>query len=438
MISRLKTMLGRPGFRAAADNFGWLVADKFARFFLSVCVGFWVARYLGPERFGILNYAQAITGIMLMVVEGGLEGVVRRELLQNDRDAPSLLAAAGMLRLIAAMAAYSLLLLALAFGWGETGDRELLTVLGLLIFQPVLFVPELWFHAKLQSRVCASMQILALMAGAAARLVLVAVSAPLTAFAWVMVAEMCLAGGLLWWRGRVAGLTLVFMRRLSADARKLWRESWPLLLSGIAVAVYMRIDTVMLRRLAGEVAVGEYAAAARFTEIWFFIPGALAVSVLPSLLRARAAGGRAYVDRLDQYCQISVSSAYLLAVPTTFLAPWLIHLAYGAAYAASAPVLALHVWVLVFAFIGVVRGQYCINEGLTRFHLCATIMGAGLNIGLNLALIPRYGAQGAALATLMSQALAAWLSTFCIAATRDLAWMQTRALFFPFRVFRHV
>jgi PST family polysaccharide transporter len=438
VFSTLRTILARPGVRGMVHNFGWIVGDKVVRLLFSVWIGFVVARYLGPAQFGALSYALAIVTIGLLLAEGGLEAVVKREILREPGREASLLAEAGLLRLLIGGLLYAGLMVALAYGWGPPQERSLLAVLGLMLFQPVLFVPDLWFQARLESRVSVTSQTAALVAGAAARLALVAGRAPLLAFAWVGVAEVALAGSLLWWRARRRGLGLAVAVGLAANVRRLWGDAWPLLASGLAVAVYMRIDAVMLRQIAGEAAVGQYAAAVKFTEVWLFLPGALAVSALPELIRSRAAGRDGYARRLAQYCDVSALMAYALALPTALLAPWLIRVAYGPAYAAAAPVLVVHAWVLVFAALGVVRGQYCVNEGLTRFHLVATVLGAILNVALNYWLIPSYGPQGAAIATLASQALAAWISTFFIAATRELAWMQTRSLLNPFRALRHV
>ena len=115
----------------------------------------------------------------------------------------------------------------------------------------------------------------------------------------------------------------------------------------------------------------------------------------------------------------------------------LIRLAYGPAYAESAGVLMVLVWILPLAAIGVARGQVCVLEGWTRFHLAATVAAAFVNVLLNYLLIPAYGPAGAALATVMAQVTAAWLSTFFYAPARSFAWMQTRALLAPHLILRH-
>jgi O-antigen/teichoic acid export membrane protein len=155
-------------------------------------------------------------------------------------------------------------------------------------------------------------------------------------------------------------------------------------------------------------------------------------------LRGRAHSGDAYAARLQQFYDLNAGLAYALAVPMALAAPWLVHVAYGGAYAAAGPVLAVHVWSTVFVFLGVARGQFLVNEGHTGFYFLSTTAGLLINVALNLVLIPRHGAWGAAVATLAAQMVAAWGSSFCFAPVRANAWMQTRALLIPVRWLHYV
>ncbi len=438
LLSSLQNLLIRPGARAAAQNLGWLVAEKAARLVFNVGVGFWVARYLGPAQFGALNFALAVVGIASLLAELGFEAVVRRELVQAPENAVAVLAATRRLRLVGGTLAGALLVAMVLMSGASLADRALLLVVGLTLFQPALTVADLWFQARLQARFSVLAQVGALLVGAAVRVTLIVAGAPLVGFAWAVVAEMCVGGILFASLARRAGLGRLAGAFDRAVAGRLLREAWPLLLSGFAVMLYMRIDAVMLRSLAGEAAVGIYAAVARFTEIWYFVPVALASSLLPALLRARERGAADYAVRLQASFDVNAGLAYGLAVPLALAAPWLIRVAYGPAFAAAGPVLALHVWSSVFVFLGVARGQFLVNEGHTRFYFGSTVAGLTVNVALNLVLIPRHGAWGAALATVVAQAVAAWLSTFCCAPLRATAWMQTRSLLIPFTWYRYV
>jgi polysaccharide transporter, PST family len=432
MLSAVK----QPERRLVAVNFAWLVADKLVRFVIGAFVGFYVARYLGPERLGSIGYATAIAGVAILLAEGGLEAIVRRNIAAKPEQESHMLAAALTWRLIVAFASYALIVVFCYAGQVSPVERGLLPVLGLIVFQPAIMLSALWFQVHMKSRITVLIQWCALLVSSIIRIIFVYIHADVVAFAWMTIFEVGVCAVLLAWRAHAEGLRFDFGRKVLLTALLLAREAWPILLSGIAVAVYMRIDTVMLKNMAGESSVGIYMAGVKFSEIWLFAPGALAGSMVPGLARARVEGGEHYALKVRQYCKISALLGYSLAIPTFILGPVLVHLAYGEMFVAAIPVQLVHAWILLFAALGVARGQVCVLEGWTRFHLAATIAGALLNIGLNWFLIPAYGPVGAALATLAAQIVAAWLSTYFFKPARTLAWTQTHALFYPFPTFQ--
>jgi PST family polysaccharide transporter len=434
----LREIYERPKVRAFAANLGWLIGEKLMRLVCNVLVGFWVARYLGPGLFGRLNYALALVSLGLAVTECGVEAIVKRELIAAPERGAALLRAAWLLRLFLGAGCYVLLVAGSAFGGVGAGDRTLLAVAGLMLFQPALAVGDLWLQATLRARTAVCAQAVMLTVGALGRVLLIKGGAPVWAFAAIAAGEMLLAALLLTGLAKLAGLRWGVPACDRPWVRELFQEAWPLMVSSLAVMLYMRIDVVMLREMKGEAVAGIYSAAVKLSELGYFLPVALGSSLLPALLRSRAAGREAYGVRLQQYFDLSAGLAYALAVPCALLAPWLVRLVYGVSYAEAGPVLAMHAWGAVFAFSGVARAHFLFNESLGRLHLAATASGALLNIGLNWLLIPRHGPWGAALATVLAQAFVTWGLSYCFDATRWVAAMQTRALLIPFTWFRYV
>lgn len=432
----LKNRYAGGGSRAAADNFAWLVCDKVLRLGAGVFVGLVVARYLGPEEFGALNYVLAVTGLILVLVEGGLEPVMRRNVVRAPERAGNVLFAAMCIRGVGAVVAYGGLWLACFSGLVPTEHAGLLLIAGGMFLHPVLMVPDSWFQARLEAGVSVRTQLAALVVGSFARLGFVLADAPLAWFVWATVAETLLTGVMVAARTARRGLRLKPGPGWSSEVRSLWRDSWPLLVSGFSVSVYMRVDAVMLQHFLGEEAVGVYAAATRLGEAGYFVPVALASSVMPALLRAQAGEAKEYRGRVQRYFDLSAGAGIFMAVVLSLSAGPLVALCYGDEYKAAGPVLAVHAWACVFVFIGVARGQLLVNEGLTRFYAMATGMGALLNLGLNLLWIPSYGGMGAAWATVVSYACAAWVSSFAHSRAVWLGRMQTKALLIPFRIWR--
>ena len=424
----------RPATRAGATHFGWLVGERVLRLLLGAVVGFLVARHLGPERLGVLSYCVAFVSLLGFFPTLGLDGPLKRDVLRSPERTVELLTTGLGLRLAAGLIAWGAVALLAAAGWGFTvEERRLLLILALTLFQPALLVSDLWLQTQLRGRATALAQLGALLAAAALRLALIVGDAPLAAFAWAVVVETAIAGVGLFWAALRAGLVLRWRAPDVAVARRLLTESWPLMFASLAILVYMKIDEIMLRHLAGAEAVGTYAAAARLSELWYFVPTALASSVLPGLLRARERDAAAYARGMQQYYDLSAALAYGFAAPMAFAAPWLVRWFYGPEFAAAAPILAVHIWSGLFVFLGVARGQWLVNEGLSRFYLMATVAGAVVNVALNCWFIPRWGGLGAAWATVLAYGLAAWAASFCHPAVRATGWMQTRALLIPLR-----
>lgn len=434
-----RAFLAKPLFQQAARNFGWLVAERAGKFVLGVLVGLVVARHLGPERLGSLSYCLALVTLIGFVPSLGLDAIIKRDLLKSPEQTSDLMASGFLLRLAGGALAYAGVLVAAGVGWGFAGPEQwLFQILGLILFQPALFLPELWLQAQLHAKLTTLVQLAALVVSSLLRVWLVLTDAPLAAFAWVIIVELVLCGGGYLLGARRRGLHFPLSAARRATLSRLLAEAWPLMFANLAVFVYMRIDEVMLRHLAGSAAVGIYAAAVKLSELWYFLPMALASSVLPALLRARERDAAVYAERQQQYYDLSAATAYLLSVPIALTAPWIVRLAYGGAFAGAGPILAVHIWASVFVFLGVARGQWLVNEGLQKFYLAATVVGAVANVLLNLVLIPRWGGLGAAYATVISYALAGWLASYFHPVARVTAVAQTRALLVPLLGWRYL
>src|SRR5919202_6577395 len=90
-----------PNLRRVIGNTGWLFTEKIAQMILGLLVGLWIARYLGPERFGRFNYAIANVGLFIPIAKLGLDNIVIRNLARNPSEKDKTLGTALFLKLIA-------------------------------------------------------------------------------------------------------------------------------------------------------------------------------------------------------------------------------------------------------------------------------------------------------------------------------------------------
>jgi PST family polysaccharide transporter len=422
----------RPLFRRIVSNTAWLFADKVIRLGVGVVVSVWVARYLGPERFGLFNYAIAFVSLFTIASTLGCENILIRELVRRPDQRRELLGTVFTLRLSASVVTASLSVATIFFIPAEEPlARWLVAILaGGVIFSSADVIDQ-WFQSQIQSKYAVFARNTAFLLTAGFRILLIQVHAPLIAFAWANFLEAALAA---------AGLATIYVRR--GHSMRAWRfrwpegvfllrESWPLILANLAIITYLRIDQIMLKEMLSESAVGIYSAAQRLSEVWYFIAMAINASVFPAIVALLATSRDACYRRLFDLFSLMSALAVTIAIPLTFLSGPLIHLVYGRQYAGAGPVLAVHIWAALFVFWGVVGDSWFLAEGLVRFLLLKTVAGAVIKVGLNLLLLRRFGPVGAASATVFTQGLVAWLANAPLVRTRPIFVLQIKSLAFP-------
>lgn len=382
--------------QAVIGNAGWLLADKLFRMILGVLVGAWVARYLGPAQLGELSYAIALIAMFQMVAKLGLDGIVVRDIARCRGDAPEILGTAFRLRVAAGLLAWGLALVSTALL--RPGDYRALLLVALigggLLLQAGDTI-DLWFQSQIQSRRTVTAKALAYLVASGLKVAAVLSNASIVVIAAISALDIGLASLflLLAYAGHKAGGTWRWSR---ARARSVLAESWPLMLSGLSIMLYMRIDQVMLRELAGETELGYFSAALPLSEVWAMIPLVITTSLAATLANLRQQSEERYLHAMGQLFHGLAWASLSIAILIALISPVLVRTLYGAAFEPSALVLSIHVFSIIPIFLGVAQGLWIINERMPRLSLYKTAIGASASVALNLALIPRFGAVGAA------------------------------------------
>lgn len=420
---------GRSGAQGIAANLVWLMADRIVRLGVGLLVSVWVARYLGPQLFGVYSYAIAFVGLFGFVSTLGLDSIVVRDIVHAPQDANEILGTAFSLKLIGAVVT---LLAATSIGTLAQASDPVMPILIGLVAAGTLFqafdVIDFWFQSQVRSKYTVYARNTAFLILSLIKVLLILLHAPLIAFAGAALAEIVLGAIGLLALYRLTGQTVRRWRTSLTRARMLLSVSWPLMLSSIAVWVYMRIDQVMLGLLADTRALGVYSAAVRLSEVWYFIPIAIVSSVFPAVVRSKAIDEKLYYQRLQRLFNLMVVLSYVVVIPLTLLAGPIINLLYGPSFSEASGMFVILMWAGLFVGLGVAREAWLVNEGLTRFSFATAVVGAITNVVLNIVLIPRWGAIAAAWATLAAQAVAVSLSTLLYARTRRVFVMQMKAL----------
>ncbi len=436
MIARLKHLTHsaktHQGFRRYFANTSWMFAEQLLRMIAGLLVGVWVARYLGHEQFGVFSYAIAFASLFSSIAKLGLDGIVVRDLVREPEQRDRYLGTAFWLKLGGA----AVMLGAVALATQLTSSDRLINLYILIIASGAIFqsfeVVDFYFQSKVLSKFVSICKMTQLLLSSLLKLYFIFTGADLIWFVLVtLVDQLSLALSLyLAYRNQKLGS---FYRHFDMKtAKQLLKDSWPLIFSGLVIMIYMRIDQIMIKEMLGEREVGLYSAAVRLSEVWYFIPAIITTSLFPSIINAKKISEKLYYTRLQRLYTLMVWLAIAIALPMTFLRDWLVTLLYGAAYSEAGKVLMINIWAGVFVFIGVASSKWFISEGLQKYLTINTVVGAIVNILLNLFLIPKYGIYGAAIATVMSQALASYFMNLIFQRTRLNFFRLTRSVVFYF------
>ncbi len=428
-IKNLSKFQSRSGLRAIIANTGWLFADRILRMGASLVVGVWVARYLGVKQYGLFNYTLAFVALFSPIFTLGLDDVVVRHLVRQSSNKEEILGTTFWLKFLGGIASVLLAVSTMFFlGEHETLKIWLVAILGIAGVFRASDTIELWFQSQVQSKYTVIAKNTAFLLNTLIKIALILTKAPLLAFALVTLAEFAMSAIGLLIVYQVRGSSLWLWRWSVATAKTLLKESLPLIFSGFAIMIFMRIDQVMLGQMIGDSEVGIYSAAVRVSEIWYFIPGAIVSSVAPAIYAAKEKSESLYYQRIGQLLSLMTCISLAIALPMSFLSDKIIMVMFGSGYAEAGPILAVHIWTSLFVFMGLATSPWFIAEGLNHVSLGKTLFGAILNIILNLLLIPKYAGLGAAIATIISQAAAAFICNGFDSRTQKLFRIQVRSL----------
>lgn len=431
IIDRLKVS---GTLRDIIENTGWLFGLRILRMLFALFVMAWVARYLGTGQFGILQYSIAFAGLFGPLAILGLQGIVVRDIVHEPESKDEILGTTFVLRLIGGLTGFTLVLLAIYFVRPDDPLVRMVTaIFALTLFLKAFDSIDMWFQSQVQSKYTVMAKSVALGVSNLMRIVAILMEAPVTVFAATLVIDTIVAGSCLVIAYRSQGQRLRNWRFSMARAKKLLSQSWALILSGALAIIYFKIDLVMIGQMAGDEAVGIYSTAVRLSEVWYFIPIAIVTSVFPALIKARSRGEKIYYARMQQLYDFMAWLGLVVAIFFTFASGRVIVLIFGEEYAAAGPILSVHIWAGVFIFLKVAMSRWLLNEGKLNFLFISGGLGAIVNVALNLFLIPRYGGMGAAVATVISYAIAGLFACFLYRPTWRNGWMMIKALLVPFR-----
>ena len=426
-----KNIFRSEGVQRYLKNTVWMLGERVGTLGVSFLVSIFAINYLETAGAGLLGVTVAWASFFVILSALGLGEIVTRNIVNNPEDTHKILGTAFFLKLAASLVGLVCVLPVVLIA---TKADQVRTVMLILVVGTTLFhstqVVDFYFNSQVMSRYSVRIRLIQFLVVTVSKLLFIYLELSVEWFAAViLIGDAVLAAGYITSYQRLK--RNIFSWRFSRKyARELLKQSWPLIISGFVIVIYMRTDQLMITHLINEEANGIYYSALRFSEIWYFIPNAICVSLFPAILNSRNNNYKLYMRRVQSLFDLMVFLSLGLAIGITVLGDWIIGVAYKPEFQPATSVLKIHVWASFFVFLGVASTQWLVAENLQKIALNRSILGAIVNIGLNFALIPRLGINGAAIATLVSQAVASYFGYLLTRKTWIIFRMQSRAFLF--------
>lgn len=428
MIAKLKSLQNNQGFMKYFKNTSWLFGEKILRMIVGLFVGIWVARYLGPEQFGLFSYAQSFVALFSIIATLGLNSIVVRELVKKDYDKDILIGTSFIMMFIASLFVIVLLFVATFFSSNDTYTNILIFIIASATIFQSFNVIDFYFQSKVLSKYVVYSNIITLIISSIIKIILILNEAPLISFVWIVLFDSVI-------------LTLGFIYFYIKNNREfrnwkfdkkialfLLRDSYPLIIAGVINSVYMKIDQVMIKEILDNTQVGYYSAAVKLSEVWFSIGVIICNSLFPAIVNAKKISEEFYYQRIYKLFLFLVIISYALSITVYFLSDYIILFLYGKEFIEASSILSIHIFSAIFVYLGVSSGRWLIIENKTLLNLYRNIFGMIVNVVLNIIFIPKYGIVGAAYASLIAYISAFYLIDIFQKETRNIFYLKSKSL----------
>ena len=410
-----------------AKNAGWLISGKIVQMMLSLVVGAISARYLGPGNYGLINYANSFVSFFMAFCTLGLNSVIIKDFVDNPDEQGKALGSSILLRIISSLCS-SIMIIAISFVM-DANEKITIAVVALssisLVFHAFDTI-NYWFQSLYKSKVTSVVSLVSYMVTSAYKITLLVLNKDVRWFAFATSVDYIFISLLLilaYKKYNGPKLTFSF-----AKSKHLLSKSYHYILSGMMVVIYGQTDKLMLKQMLDETAVGYYSVGTTICNMWVFVLAAVIDSMYPTILSLYGKSKEEFDKKNKQLYAIVFYVSVFVSIMFCIFGNLAIKILYGEAYLPAAGPLKIITWYTAFSYLGVARRAWIVSYDRQKHLKTIYFFAAIFNVVANALLIPKFGAAGAAFASLITQIFTSLILPFCIKDLRENAVLMLQAI----------
>lgn len=410
-------------------NAGWLIIGKIIQMGINFFVGILTARYLGPSNYGLINYAAAYTAFFFSVCTLGINSIIVKEFIDNPSKEGEILGTSLILRCVSSVfSAITIVAISLVLDSNESITKIVVIFYTISLVFQIFDMFNYWFQSRLQAKYTAIASLIAYTITAIYKIILLATNQPVTLFALsISIDYISVALILFYFYKKEGGGKLSFSFKYG---KNLLKKSYHFILPSLMVAIYGQTDKMMLKHMINETEIGYYATAVSLCSVWCFVLNAIIDSVNPSIMKSYQNDEKSFIKYNKILYFIVFYVSIFVSILFTVFGKLIIQILFGEAYLPTVSSLRIITWYTAFSYLGVARNAWIVCKNKQRYLKYLYFSSAVLNVILNILFIPKYGAVGAAFASLISQISTVIIVPFFIKGLRENSMMIVEAILF--------
>ena len=411
-----------------AGNISWIIGGKLINMLLQFIVSLATARYLGPSNLGIINYVAAYVSFFSSIASLGLAVVDIKEIAEGEKNANDVVWTSIWMRLAVAVLSSMCIILLMYF---TNKDNDLIIIIALLQSISIVFSAfdtiNYYFEAKLLAKWESIAGIISYCGMSIFRIILLIKNANIFWFAFATSVDMIiLTIALFVFYIKQEGFSPCFNVELG---KALFQQSYHYMIAGLITIIYSQIDKVMLANMVDETAVGLYTAALTVSTSWSVVSSALTRSISPILYKKAKQDRQLYLRRMRQSYAIVFWLNAAIAIVCTIFAKEIILILFGREYVNATGALKIVAWYYGISSMSALNQVYLANSNQGHYINKFCLGGLIVDISLNLILIPSFGIEGAAIATLITQITIQIIMPLMFRETREITKLIVGGIF---------
>jgi len=398
IVSELQTSNPKRYLRSAY----WIILSRILSLGVSLIATFYIARTLGPQNFGELSYATSIVSLLSFFAALASSTVLTRDLTRNPTSEQTILGSAWLIAFSGTIVTTILIAIFVILFPHDQLTILVIAIIAMAQFLASFQITQNYFIVHTETKLVSIAQLAVHITISLAKIIAMTYHQGVLVLAGILFLEQVLiACSLIFLYWRTAHHTPLAWKVDRQYAKKLAFDSLPFVIITLSSTISGRIDQVFIKQMIDTSTVGIYNVAVQLTEVWQVIPLMFLAALYPALVNVHQTKNVYNKRLLALFLTLTFYSIAASAV-TFFIAPYFIPLIYGAAFISSIPLVQIYCWALFGTVSGYLATNYLITENKRTAQIVVGLIPMVVNVILNIAWIPTYGATGAAWATVIS------------------------------------